>query len=447
MEVVDTLIEARWVVPIRPLGVVLEDHAVAVDGGRIVGLLPTEQARLRYAPRETITLAQHALMPGLVNAHCHAAMTLMRGMADDLPLMTWLNEHIWPAEAALVSAAYVSDGIELAAAEMLAGGTTAVNDMYFFPETAVEVYRRMGMRAAVGLIVLEFPTPYARDADEYLSRGLALADQINGDPLVHAAFAPHAPYTVSDDSFSRIRTYADQLGLRVHLHLHETAFEVEESRRLHNERPLARIKRLGLFGPDLTAVHMTQLTPAEIDELARQRVVVAHCPESNLKLASGFCPVGKLLQAGVIVAIGTDGAASNNDLDMFGEMRTAALLAKGVAGDPAVMDAATALEAATLGGACAIGLEDRIGSIEVGKEADLAAVDLGGLHLAPVFNPLSHLVYAASRHDVTDVWVAGRARVRNRVLLGVDQARLIDNAARWAVQARAAVRAGHGDPT
>ena len=261
-----------------------------------------------------------------------------------------------------------------------------------------------------------------------------------GDPLVHACFAPHAPYTVSDDSFGRIRTCADQLGLRVHIHVHETAFEVEESRRMHNERPLARLKRLGFLGPDLTAVHMTQLTPAEIEELARHRVVVAHCPESNLKLASGFCPVGDLIKAGVAVAIGTDGAASNNDLDMFGEMRTAALLAKGVSGDPSVMDAATALEAATLGGARAIGLEDRIGSIEVGKRADLVAVDFGSVNLAPVFNPLSHLVYAVSRRDVSDVWVDGRARVRDSVLLGVDLERLMSIAARWAVQARAALR-------
>ncbi|MEZ5467088.1 MAG: TRZ/ATZ family hydrolase [Lysobacterales bacterium] len=442
MQVIDHLIEARWVVPVQPKGVVLEDHAVAIDGGDIVGLMAIDQARGQYQPRERTVLDQHVLMPGLVNAHCHAAMSLMRGIADDLPLMTWLNEHIWPAEGALVSAAFVADGVELAVAEMLAGGITAVNDMYFFPDVAAEVYRRLGMRAAVGLIVLEFPTPYARNADEYLAKGLVLADQLKGDPLVHACFAPHAPYTVSDDSFKRIRTYADQLGLRVHVHVHETAFEVEESRKLHNERPLARLKRLGFIGPDLTAVHMTQLTPGEIEDIARHGVIVAHCPESNLKLASGFCPVGDLLKAGVGLAIGTDGVASNNDLDLFGEMRTAALLAKGVSADPAVMNAATALEAATLGGARAIGLEDRIGSIELGKAADLVAVDFNRLHLAPVFNPLSHLVYAASRHDVSDVWVAGQRRVRAGQLLGVDREALMATAARWALQAQAAVRAG-----
>lgn len=437
--VVDQVIEARWVVPVVPHGVVLEDHAVVVHQGQICGVLPIAEVQDRYLPGERVSLPRHALIPGLVNAHCHAAMTLMRGLADDLPLMTWLNEHIWPAEGALISPAYVADGVELAAAEMLLGGTTAVNDQYFFPEAAVEVYRRMGMRAAVGLILLEFPTPYARSAEEYLSRGLALADQLTGDPLLHPCFAPHAPYTVSDDSFRRIRTYADQLGLRVHVHVHETAFEVEDAVRQHHERPLARLKRLGFMGPDLTAVHMTQLTPGEIEDLARHNVVAAHCPESNLKLASGFCPVGELLRAGVAVAIGTDGTASNNDLDMFGEMRTAALLAKGVTLDPQVMDAATALHCATLGGARAIGLESRIGSIEVGKRADLAAVDFGTLRLAPVYNPLSHLVYAASRNDVSDVWVDGQRRVRERSLVGVDTERLMANAARWSALARAAV--------
>jgi 5-methylthioadenosine/S-adenosylhomocysteine deaminase len=446
MRAVDTLIEARWVVPVVPKGLVLDDHTVVVDAGEIVAVLPRAEANAQFAPRERIELATHALIPGLVNAHAHAAMSVMRGMADDLPLMTWLNNHIWPTESALLSAEYVAEGVEIAVAEMLSGGITAVNDMYFFPEVAVEVYRRMGMRASVGLIVIEFPTPYARTADDYLTKALALADQLKGDPLIHGCFAPHAPYTVSDESFERIRIYADQLNLRVHIHVHETAFEVEESKRVHNERPLARLKRLGFLGPDLTAVHMTQLLPSEIEDLARHGVVVVHCPESNLKLASGFCPVGDLLKAGVAVAIGTDGSASNNDLDVFGEMRTAALLAKGVSGDPAVMDAATALEAATLGGARAIGLEERIGSIEVGKAADLVAVDFNRLELSPVFSPLSHLVYAVSRRDVSDVFVAGKARVRGFELLGVDKARLMANAARWALKAEAAIGARKEQP-
>jgi 5-methylthioadenosine/S-adenosylhomocysteine deaminase len=438
MERIDALIHARHVVPIVPRGVVLSEHAVAVHRGRIVAILPSNEARARYDAHSEYELGRHALIPGLINAHCHAAMTLLRGIADDLPLMTWLQEHIWPAEGALVSAEFVADGAELAAAEMLAGGVTAVNDQYFFPEAAAPVFRRLGMRASLGAPVLEFATPYARDASDYLARSLAFADAVRGDELIQASFAPHAPYTVSDDSFRRIRTYADQLGLRIQCHIHETAFEVEEARRLHNERPLARLERLGFLGPDLTAVHMTQLTPAEIERVARHGVVVAHCPESNLKLASGFCPVGALLAAGVPVAIGTDGAASNNDLDLLGELRTAALLAKGVGGDAALMDAASALECATLAGARAIGLEDRIGSIEIGKAADLVAIDFGRIGLAPVYSPVSHIAYAASRHDVSHVWVDGRLRVEHGVVAGIDYERLHASAARWALRAEAA---------
>lgn len=441
MRSIDSLFCPRWLVPVRPRGLVLEGHALAVDGGAIIDILPLEQALQAYAPRERIDLPSHALLPGLVNGHCHAAMNLMRGIADDLPLMTWLEQHIWPAEAALVSAEFVRDGVELASAEMLLGGTTAVNDMYFFPEVAAGVYRARGMRAALGLVVLEFPTPYARDADDYLRKGLAFADSLRGDDWLCASLAPHAPYTVSDPTFARIRVYADQLQLRVHCHVHETAFEVEQSLREHGERPFARLKRLGFIGPELTAVHMTQLTPAEIEDCARSGVVVAHCPESNLKLASGFCRSAELLHAGVGLAIGTDGAASNNDLDGFGEMRTAALLAKAVAGDAQAMSAAEALEAATLGGARAIGMQERIGSLEVGKRADLIAVDFGRPELAPVYNPVSHLVYAASRRDVSDVWTDGVARVRGGRLLGVDLDELRMRAARWALKAEAALHA------
>lgn len=441
MHAIDTLLTPRWLLPIIPRGQLLLGHSVAIDGGKILDLLPTELAQQRYDARERIDLPDHLLMPGLVNAHCHAAMNLMRGIADDLPLMTWLSEHIWPAEAALICPEYVRDGVDLAAAEMLRGGTTAVNDMYFFPEVAAEVYRRRGMRAALGMVVLEFPTPYARDADEYLSKGLAFADSIKGEAGLLASLAPHAPYTVSDASLQRIRVYADQMQLRVHMHIHETAFEVEEALRQHGRRPLARLKQLGFVGADLTAVHMTQLTAAEIADCARHGVVVAHCPESNLKLASGFCPVAELLAAGVEVAIGTDGAASNNDLDSFAELRSAALLAKAVALDASAMPALQALHAATMGGAKALGMEDHIGSIEPGKCADLIAIDFSAPELAPVYNPISHLVYAVSRRDVSDVWTDGVARVRQRQLLGVDLNDLQQRAQRWALKAEHAVRA------
>ncbi len=433
----DLQIDARWIIPVVPAGVVLDEHSVIVNRGRIVALLPTTEADARFNPAQRCVLPNHALLPGLVNAHCHAAMTLLRGIADDLPLMTWLQDHIWPVEGALVCAQMVHDGAALAAYEMLAGGITAVNDQYFFPESSARAYREAGMRASLGVPIIEFPTPYARDAGDYLRRGLALADEVRGDEFLVASFAPHAPYTVSDDSFKKIRTYADQLNLRIQCHIHETAFEVEDAKAKNGERPFSRLKRLGLIGPDLTAVHMTQLTVAEIQDVARFGVVIAHCPESNLKLASGFCPVAELLKAGAKVAIGTDGAASNNDLDLLGETRTAALLAKAVAMDAAALSASQALEAATLSGARSLGLEDTIGSLEVGKWADLCAIDFSGLHLAPVFNPISHVVYAASRRDVSDVWVAGAQRVRDGTVLRADPERLRALASDWALKARA----------
>ncbi len=430
-QAVDLLIAARWVVPVMPHGAVLADHAVAVDGGRIVGIVPGDQAARVYLPREHVSLDEHALMPGLVNAHTHNPMTLLRGLADDLPLMVWLREHIWPAEARMIGPEFVRDGVELAIAEMLRGGTTCCNENYFFPDVAAATYKRHGFRARVGLPVIEFPTAWAQSRDAYFDRALAVHDAWRGDPLVATAFAPHAPYTVSDDSFERIRMLADQLDIPVHLHLHETAQEIEDSRREHGLRPLQRLQRLGLVNDRLIAVHMTQLSDAEIALCAESGVSVVHCPESNLKLASGFCPAEKLRRAGVTLAIGTDGCASNNDLDMFGEMRTAALLAKGVAGDASALDAASALHAATLGGARAMGLDDRIGSIEVGKCADFAAVRLDALETQPLYHVISQLVYAAARAQVSDVWVDGRRLLAQRELTAIDVPALREKTRAW----------------
>jgi 5-methylthioadenosine/S-adenosylhomocysteine deaminase len=432
MQPVDLLIEARWVVPVEPHGVVHDHHAVAVTGGRITGLAPIAQARTQWQPTEVVALPEHVLIPGLVNAHTHNPMTLMRGLADDLPLMRWLEDHIWPAEARVLGPEFVRDGIELAVAEMLRGGTTCCNENYFFPDVAAATYRRLGFRAMVGLPVVEFPSAWARTRDEYFDKALALHDDLRGEALVGTAFAPHAPYTVSDESFARIHLLADQLDLPVHLHLHETRFEVEDAFARRGARPLARIAGLGLVNRSLIAVHMTELNEAEIEQCARASVSVVHCPESNLKLASGFCPVGKLLAAGVNVALGTDGCASNNDLDLIGEMRTAALLAKGVAGDARVVDAATALRMATINGARALGWDERIGSIEPGKWADLCAIDLDAIETQPVYHVVSQLVYAANRRQVSDVWVGGERRLRAGAVAGMDMAALRANAQRWA---------------
>ncbi len=430
-ETCDLLIEAGWVVPVVPHGVVLEDHAVAITAGAIVAVLPITEARSRFTPHTTVSRPDAALIPGLVNAHTHNPMTLLRGIADDLPLMEWLQGHIWPVEGAVMGPEFVADGIGLAIAEMLRGGTTCANENYFFPDVQAAVYKRHGFRARVGLPVIDFPTAWAQSADEYFYRAGEVHDQWRDDPLVATAFAPHAPYTVSDANFERIRMLADQLDVPVHLHAHETAQEVFDSLQLHGQRPLARLDRLGLVNDRLIAVHMTQLHEAEIALCAERGVSVVHCPESNLKLASGFCPAAKLQRSGVNVAIGTDGCASNNDLDMFGETRTAALLAKAVADDASAFDAPTALHAATLGGAKALGFDAVVGSIEVGKQADLVCVDLGQLETQPLHHVISQLIYATGRHQVSDVWIAGRARLQARELVDIDVVALIANAKQW----------------
>ncbi|MEN8174570.1 MAG: TRZ/ATZ family hydrolase [Pseudomonadota bacterium] len=427
----DLLIHAAWVIPVEPDARILSDHSVAVRDGQIVELLPTDEADQRYVADRTHRLDRHALIPGFINAHTHASMALFRGLADDLPLMTWLHDHVWPAESRWVSDDFVADGTRLAIAEMIRSGTTCFNDMYFFPEISARVAAQAGIRAMIGLIVLDFPSAWADGPDTYLSKGTSLHDEYQGHPLIRTAFAPHAPYSVSDEPLGRIRTLADELEIPVHIHLHETLEEVRGGLADFGKRPFARLDELGLVNPGLVAVHMTQMEDAEIARLAETRANVVHCPESNLKLASGFCQVKKMQDAGVNLCLGTDGAASNNDLDMLGEMRSAALLAKGVSGDARALPAFDALRMATLGGAIALGMADRVGSIRAGKSADLVAVDLGHLATSPVYNPLSQLVYAAGRDQVTDVWVKGHQLLRDGLHTTLDAELVQDRAGFW----------------
>lgn len=421
----DLRLDPEWIIPIQPAGLTLQQHSVLIRDGRIAALLPRADAEALWRADVVQALPGQVLMPGLVNLHCHAAMSLMRGLADDLPLMTWLQQHIWPAEGRHVSDAFVFDGSLLACAEMLRAGVTCFNDMYFFPEATARAARAVGMRAAIGLIVMDFPTPYASDPEDYLAKGLAMRDAMRDssseDSLLSFCMAPHAPYTVGNKSFERIVTLAEELELPIHLHLHETTEEIATSLQQHGLRPLARMQSLGVLGPRLIAVHAVHLTPQEIDLLARHGASVAHCPSSNLKLASGFAPVAAMLEAGVNLGLGTDGAASNNRLDLLGEMRTASLLAKAVANRADALPAHAALHAATLAGARALGLESEIGSIEVGKAADLIAIDLSPdghqPALRPLYQPASQLVYAAGREHVSHVWVAGQALMQARDLL------------------------------
>ncbi|HCN62735.1 MAG TPA: TRZ/ATZ family hydrolase [Pseudomonas sp.] len=426
----DLLLLPTWLVPVEPAGVVLKDHAVGIQDGRIVFMGPRHLAE-KHTALETRELPEMLLSPGLINAHGHAAMTLFRGMADDLPLMTWLENHIWPAEAKWVDEAFVRDGTDLAIAEQIKGGITCFSDMYFFPKVASERVHNSGIRAQIAFPILDFPIPGASTADESLRQAVELFGDLKYHPRIKIAFGPHAPYTVGDENLEKVRVIADELDAAVQMHVHETAFEVQQAVEHNAERPVARLARLGLLGPRFQAVHMTQINDEDLSLLVESNSSVIHCPESNLKLASGFCPVERLWQAGVNVAVGTDGAASNNDLDLLGETRTAALLAKAVSGSATALDAHRALRMATLNGARALGQESEIGSIEVGKAADLVAFDLSGLAQQPVYDPVSQLIYATGRDCVKHVWVAGKQLLDNGQLTRLDEQQLCATAKAW----------------
>lgn len=425
-----TVLLPRWVVPVHPAGITLTGHAVAMADGAIKAVMPAN-ALGEYSQWPRIELPEHALIPGLVNLHSHAAMSLMRGLADDQPLMKWLNEHIWPAESKHVSAGFVHDGTLLACAEMLKSGVTCFNDSYFFPEATARAALDMRMRAALAMMTIDFPSAYGRSADEYLDKGLATRSEFKDESLLSFTLGPHAPYTVSDQTFIRVAAMASELDLPIHIHVHETAQEVADGEKIHGKRPLMRMHDLGLVTPNLLAVHGVHFSASDIELLAKNGSHVAHCPASNLKLASGLPPVAAMSRAGINVGIGTDGAASNNRLDMMAEMRLAALLAKGVSGDASALPASEALAMATLHGARALGLDDRIGSIEPGKRADLTALHLGSVETVPCFDVISHIVYAASSENVSHVWVDGELLLDNRVLTRVDESELMAKAREW----------------
>lgn len=415
----DTLIHAGWIVPVVPLGSVLENHSIALTGDRISALLPRAEAQAIEA-RNVLELPGHVLLPGLINCHGHAAMSLLRGFADDQPLMPWLEQHIWPAEQAHVSEEFVRDGTELAIAEMIRAGTTTFSDMYFFPNACAKAAQRLGMRCQITFPIFDFPTAWGQDADDYIRKGLALRDDFKHSSLVTVVFGPHAPYTVCEANLAKIATLAAELDAPVHIHLHETAGEVLMAVEQSGERPLDTLHRLGLLGPRTQCVHMTDLGDQDIALLAATGAHVVHCPQSNMKLASGTCRVGALQAQGVNVALGTDSAASNNDLNLFGEMQAAALLAKLHAHDASALPAADALAMATINGARALGLEDRIGSLELGKQADLIAVDLSGPETQPLYHPLSQLVYACNGSQVSHSWIAGKLVMADRKLTHID---------------------------
>jgi len=427
----DLIVHARWIATVSADNTVLENHALVVRDGRIADLLPSALADEKWHSDEIVRLDDHLLTPGLVNAHTHAAMNLLRGIADDLPLMTWLEKHIWPAEGQFVSEQFVYDGTKLAAAEMIRSGTTTFADMYFFPASAAKATVEAGLRASLFCPLLDFPTPMGAGPEDYLRLATDAMDEWRHDPRIQIGFGPHAPYTVSDAPLQKVLTLAEELDVPVMMHVHETAGEIQMAVGNTGERPLTRLQGLGLLSPRLLAVHMTQLTDEEITLVAETGTHVVHCPESNLKLASGFAPVEKLRQAGINVALGTDGAASNNDLDMIGEARTAAFLAKGVSLEADALPAADVLKMATLNGAKALGRDEDIGSLEIGKQADMVAIDLNRLETQPVYDPVAQLVYAATRDQVTHSCVGGRCLMNHRQLTTLNEALILKNAQQW----------------
>ena len=432
MRTIQTLLSARHIVPVDIENSVLKNHSIAIDSGRIVDILPTQKALQTYSANSHIEYHKHILMPGLINAHTHAAMSLLRGIASDIPLIEWLQNHIWPAEQKWVDESFVHDGSELAIAEMLRGGTTCFNDMYFFPQVTARVASTIGIRAVIGMIALEFPTAYAASPDEYLSKGLALYDDYKTDPLITSVFAPHAPYTVSDSTLSKINSYANELDLSIHMHIHETQLEIETSLKEFGMRPLERLDKLGLVNPNLLAVHMTQLNQQEIQQVSEAGVTIIHCPESNMKLASGFCPTHELLNHNARVIIGTDSCASNDDLDMFSEIRFAALIAKGYSGVATAFSAQQAIRAATIDAAKALGLENDIGSLEKGKSADIIAISCDSVEGHPLYDIYSHLVYSTDHSRVSDVFVSGRQLLRERTLTTVSEDEITAKTEQWA---------------
>lgn len=424
----------KWVVPVVPENEVLLNTAVVLQGERIIDIIDASELANRYPNATSKILPNHALIPGLVNAHGHSPMVLMRGLADDLPLMEWLTKHIWPTEQAFAGEDFVRAGSSLAAVEMLTGGTTCFNDNYFFPNITAEVVNTSGLRATLGLPVMNIPTIWAQDEAGYIDRGLKVVEETEPNARIGWAWAPHAPYTVTDESFARLGDLSEGMDFKLHLHLLETAGEIDQSMAEHGSHPIDRLVNLGLYNDRLIAAHMTQLSDDQVAQTAEAGVHILHCPAANMKLASGFCRVDDLDQAGANIAIGTDGAASNNRLDMFAEMRLASLIAKGFSLNPVAAPAARSLSMATIQGAKALGLDADIGSIEVGKQADLVAIDLDAPGTTPVHNVISHLVYVVSRSQVSDVWVAGKVCVSDGDVVTLDQEAVVRESIKWGLK-------------
>jgi 5-methylthioadenosine/S-adenosylhomocysteine deaminase len=436
MESADHIIHAKWLITCETNNKILENHALVIKNDKIKDILPSDEAKKTYSSPSVQHYSTHAVMPGFINAHTHIAMNYFRGMADDLALMNWLNNHIWPAEKKWVNHEFVYDASLLAMAEMIRSGTTCFNDMYFFLQATAEAAHIAGVRAHIGITVIDFPTAWAQTPEEYFSKGLEFYQEYKNHDRIIATLAPHAPYTVADKNLLKVKEVAEKLNLKINLHLHETADEVNQSLAQHKKRPIRRLHDIGLMSSRLIAIHMTQLNEEDFAILKETQPSIIHCPESNMKLASGICPVEKLTSLNLNVALGTDGAASNNDLNILGEMRSAAFLAKLSTHDPVSLPAENALKMATINGAKALGIDHITGSLTVGKSADFIAINLEEIETLPLYHPISQIVYAASRTQVTDVWVMGKQLLKNRKLLTLDEKELMTKAHAWSSKIR-----------
>jgi 5-methylthioadenosine/S-adenosylhomocysteine deaminase len=436
---VSLVVTGGIVVTVDGAGRVLSPGAVAIDGRDIVGIDAPDLIAARFDPKESIDATGQVVMPGLVNTHTHAPMVLYRGLADDLALMEWLQKYIFPAEARTVTPAFVRAGTRLAALEMIESGTTTYADMYYFEEEIAAVTKSAGLRGVLGQTIIQFPVADAKTPIEGLARAEAFIEQFAGDELIVPAVAPHSMYTLDARTLKAVRALADRRHVPVLIHLAETADEVKTSRKQHGASPARYLESIGFWGPRTIAAHAVWSSPADIALLARRHVGVSHNPESNMKLASGAAPVVAMQAAGVNVGLGTDGAASNNDLDMFEAMRQAAFLAKLQTMDPRAVSARTAVEMATIGGARALGMDTQIGSLETGKRADLIVVSMGAARQTPMYDPLSHLVYVTRGDDVRTSVVNGRVLMRDRKVLTLSEPDVLAEARALAANVKKAV--------
>ena len=425
------IISASWIFTSNSADQLLSDYSIVIKGNQIIDLVHQSKVFDEYDAEEIYQLTDHILIPGLINTHTHAAMSLFKGFSDDLPLQDWLNNYIWPAEKKFVNSSFVKDGSMLALSEMIKAGVTTFNDMYFYPESTAEASIELGVRSNVGLVVLDFPTNYAADPEDYLVKGFEFRDRWRSEELITTSIAPHAPYSVSDEAFSLINTYSEELGINIHMHLHETQWEIEDSVKRYGITPVQRLNNLGIINPSLIAAHCVHLNDQDMATLAKNKVSIVHNPSSNMKLGSGIADVAKMIKQNLNISLGTDSSASNNRLDIMEEMRLAALLTKGKNKSPELLSATQAIKMATINGAKTLGLDSIIGSIEKNKIADLVAIDLNSIENQPIYNPLATLVYSSSKSDVSYVWINGKIKLKEKELVNLDQEKIIQMAKIW----------------